>query len=89
MTESVLSTLRGVLGDTAAEALIFHLDLSEGKMVTGKLQGRLEDVLGGGSGVIENLIVSNFSKTLGMRINEGVDYRFGASIEMMRKEFVG
>ena len=89
MTASVLDTIRGVLGDTAAGALIFHLELSEDRKVSSNLQNRLEGILGGGSEVIEKLIVTNFSRALGMRIDQPHEHSFDSAIEIMRKEFVG
>jgi len=89
MTASVLDTIRGVLGDTAAQALIFHLELSEDKRIYSNLQSRLKGVLGGGSEVIERLILSNFSRTLAMRIDQPYEHGFNSAIEIMRKEFVG
>jgi hypothetical protein len=89
MTASVFDTIRGVLGSTAAEALTFHLELSEDRRVPSNLQSRLEGVLGGGSEMIEKLIVANFSKTLGMRNEQGEKLKFDSAIETLRKEFIG
>jgi hypothetical protein len=89
MTASVFDTIRGVFGSTAAEALTFHLELSEDRRVPSDLQSRLVGVLGGGSEVIEKLIVTNLSKTLGLRIEQGKESSFDSAIKIMRREFVG
>jgi hypothetical protein len=88
LAESVSSTLGGVLGDKASDALMFHLGPLKHPLDPGELATRLERILGGGSVVIETLIVKNLSQASGIRVKEVDRFRFAKSIEIMRKELV-
>ncbi len=83
----VSSTLQGVLGETPAAALLFHLGSLGSNIDPKGLASSLERVLGGGSVVIEKLILKNLSKTLGAAIDTTHQFDFGRLIVLMRDEF--
>lgn len=89
LAESVSSTLSGVLGDKASDALMFHLGPLRHPLDPGELATRLERILGGGSVVIETLIVKNLLHALGAQFKEDDRFRFATSIEIMRKKLEG
>ena len=86
-TEAISSTLGEILGETASEALIYHLEGQKGPVDAAPLHDNLRRVVGTASGIIEKLVARKLAKGLGMSLDESRAFDFVGSVEHLREEF--
>jgi hypothetical protein len=88
LDETVARTLRQVLGDAPATALIYHVGVSASVSGAEKFSDALRRIVGSGSVVVEKLIVKELYSQIGMGSEGGQQgFSFGSSL-LRAQEFV-
>ena len=77
------------MGETPANALMFHAGITDAKIQPAKLGRNLESITGKGSLVLEKLIVKALDKRLGIRFDEGNEFNFEEAVKVARNSFAG
>lgn len=85
MKEVVSTTLKDVLGETPAQALMFHLGDSSSLSQPEAFSRNLERLVGGGAAVVERLIAKSLFERAGIRADQNGPFDFGASVAKAKR----
>ena len=88
-TQSVSITLKEVLGENAGNALMYHIGIGMNNPIRDPrtLSTNLQRVVGGGSLVLEKLVVKSLYREVGIQFDESEASSFEESIGKARSQF--
>jgi hypothetical protein len=80
LNESIASTLKGILGEVPANALLYHVKIKPSAGKAEEFEASLDRILGSGSGIVKKLTIKAFYARLGIDFTESSYQSFPDSI---------